>query len=88
MPYSDPIAGIADSPSQPSLKVFPNPTHNQVTIALGEGTPTDLSLYDIRGNRVITINNASGLISLNLSTLPQGIYILHCGHFVNRIVKL
>ncbi len=85
-PYSAPIVGI-NSASQPSLQVYPNPATSEVTIALGDGQPVDIDLYDIRGQKVRSLHQAGGIVSINLSGLPQGIYILRCGSHATKIVK-
>ncbi len=86
MPYSAPITGIAESPATQQVRVYPNPTRGIVTVELGNGT--DIDLYDIRGNKVLSRCNANGIVTLDISALPQGVYILRCGATVSRLVKL
>lgn len=86
-PYSAPIIGISDVATTQQVKVYPNPARDMVTVSMGT-TVADVAIYDIRGNKVLSRSNAQGVITFNLSSLPKGIYILHCGSTVSRLVKL
>ena len=88
MPYSAPIVGIDNVVSQPSLRVYPNPASSTVTVALGDGRTTDVEVYDIRGNKVISRSSVLGMVHLDVSSLPRGVYFIRCGSAVNRFVKL
>lgn len=55
-----------------SVKSFPNPTNEFVTISTEQ--KNDVIIFDAKGNKVVTgITNEK----LNVSTLPSGIYISH-----------
>lgn len=59
------------------VKIFPNPTPDQLTIQLKKGNITYLSLRDFQSKLIIEqrpIHTSSTII--NLDTLPTGIYIL------------
>lgn len=88
MPYSAPIVDISQASQQPSVKIYPNPAHNSLTVSLGEGTSTNIDIYDIRGNRVLSVADASGLVNVDISALANGIYIIRCGSHVSRIAKM
>ncbi|MBQ7062149.1 MAG: T9SS type A sorting domain-containing protein [Bacteroidales bacterium] len=85
-PYSAPITGITTLATQPSVRVYPNPATERVTVSLGEGRAVDVALYDIRGRMLQHIPAVRGTVVLNTSTLPAGIYILHCGYESTRLV--
>ncbi|MBW6514186.1 MAG: T9SS type A sorting domain-containing protein [Candidatus Syntrophosphaera sp.] len=80
-----------------SLSIHPNPARGSITLDPGtklEGA-LDVSLYNPRGQRVKTWNFISpdtGPLSLDLRTLPAGIYFLRLrdtrGSRVKRFVKL
>ncbi len=66
-----------------SLQAFPNPASNEIRFefSLGEKNNTDLSIYNLTGQKVMTIINEplqSGRYSIhkNISDLPAGNYLL------------
>jgi hypothetical protein len=89
MPYSAPIAGINEQPTANSqLSIYPNPAHDLLSVALGDGNPANIDIFDIRGNKVLSIPSASGFLRIDISSLPKGIYILRSASTVSRFVKL
>lgn len=88
MPYSPAIVGTSTVPEQPSMKVYPNPAHDLITVALGEGTCTDIEVLNIRGHMVKSLSQAHGLVTIDLSNLPKGVYFVRCGSEVIRLVRL
>ena len=64
------------------LSVTPNPVFNTTTLRIGSSTPTKLKLLlvDTRGavvqNRDVSILQGSNSLSLDMSSLPTGYYIL------------
>ena len=67
---------IADS----GIVVFPNPTNNILNIATSSEI-SSMSLYDINGRAAYSCKNCSqaqinGVNTINVSTFPQGIYLL------------
>ena len=74
--------GVAPVDGQASsLSVYPNPA--TATLAV-EGTG-ELTLIDMRGRRLIT---ATAPTTLDISSLPAGIYLLRCGGEVRRVIKM
>jgi hypothetical protein len=55
-----------------SLKVYPNPTINSLTIESAE-TPQSIEIYDITGQLQLSNNNSKVIIT---NTLESGIYII------------
>ena len=86
-PYSAPIAAIENVSLSPSVTVYPNPAKDMVTVALGEGLPMDISLYDLRGLKVMEKKKVQGVVHLNIRHLQGGVYVLHCGEKTARIIK-
>jgi len=67
------------------ISIYPNPTNGNITVeGLEQGS---VSLFDMTGRCMIqrTVNGCT--INLDLSTLPQGIYILRNGSQVKKVVK-
>ena len=76
---SQPV-GIAEY--EKTVMVYPNPTHDFLTVELSDGMVIDgIALYDIQGRLVETHNFASlqqpVTIKLDIRNLPAGTYILH-----------
>ena len=63
--------------------IFPNPVENTLNIGISENNTSTLSITvsDITGKKILTndysLNNGGGNISLNVSTLMSGIYVLN-----------
>ena len=85
MPYSAPhevgIVGVENA----SLQVWPNPTAGLLTVKLP--VEADLQVYDMMGRQLMRRHAAEGTLTLDLSSLPQGVYLLRAAGYVSRIVK-
>lgn len=70
-----------------NLRLYPNPATDRITV---EGLPKDspLDIYDMQGRRVRHMDVCSERISLDLNTLPSGLYLLSAGDSKKIIVKL
>ncbi|MCR4829006.1 MAG: M6 family metalloprotease domain-containing protein [Bacteroidales bacterium] len=67
------------------LKLYPNPTTGVVTVeCLGHETVT---LYNMKGQTVMQVNATGQTLTLDLSTLPHGVYMLRSSKGVAKIVK-
>ncbi len=73
------LTGASDANS-PKLRVFPNPVSEdrQVTLQVWDDEPTDITIYiyDLSGRVLFEQIYANGMITLDLSDLHPGIYIL------------
>lgn len=77
----DPV-GI-DSPVAPaSLRVYPNPTTDHVTVQ-ADGL---VLLTDLQGRELLRLT-VHGSARLDLTSLPAGTYLVRCGNSVQRIIK-
>ncbi len=60
------------------LKIYPNPVANQLFIQHqnfnGQG---EFQIYDLNGRMVLSDNANSGLFSVDVSHLSQGVYVVH-----------
>lgn len=60
----------------PGAKIYPNPATSSITIA-GAGSGTELLLYDVTGALQLEQTlRSSRAVNLNISHLPDGIYLL------------
>ena len=80
---------ISQHPSQPSsFSVYPNPAIDCITVGpTSQNTP--LELRDINGRtlQVVKPTNKQPTI-LDISHLPAGVYLLHCGGATAKVVKV
>jgi len=71
-----------------SLVVYPNPTRTTATITSNNGTIESLKITDITGKVIRTMNVNSNIISINVSDLSTGIYLLELKNSKQeRVVK-
>lgn len=80
------------SPASPSVRVFPNPTRDQVRIAYqGRGQIQRINLLDAQGRILTTAFSQERQTSLDLSSLPAGLYLLTVdtprGRLTEKIIK-
>lgn len=68
-----------------SYKIYPNPVHTQMTIDLGLAVEKEFRLYNPIGELVLTGVLNSQISTIDLSSLPSNVYILH---IENQLIKL
>jgi hypothetical protein len=80
------IVTIAQTGKGKGLKVYPNPVLNTLTVENTEGS--DFQILNLLGQQVLTGKTPpSGAGGLDVSTLPQGTYILKVGTEQAKFVK-
>jgi len=75
----DTICGIINSFADTDLKeimVYPNPSKINFTIEMPLGEEFDLSIFDVTGNLVISLDNISGHIIFKNNRLLNGVYFV------------
>ena len=74
---TDPLVDV--STEKASLKVYPNPAKDMVTVVMPEATGAIVSLTDINGKLVKSLVVAAGQTEtiLNVNDLSQGVYVLN-----------
>ena len=79
-----------DEQSLVNAKLYPNPTSGQLSIET-EGM-TEVSVYDLVGQRLMQIATADGKVSLDMSQLHNGIYFIKVntakGSMTQLVVKM
>ena len=70
-----------------SLSVYPNPASERVSIVMNGSESTDAILFDINGRAVTTMTLHEGLNTVEISDLPQGVYMLRANGAVHKIIK-
>lgn len=71
------------------VKIFPNPATDQLRIQLSEvsGRHTELTLFSLIGEQILTDNFSTQDHTLSLPSLPTGIYLLRVRHEDSMINK-
>jgi len=59
-----------------SFKTYPNPTSSQINLLFDNVEDKTIQLIDVLGNVVLTEQNNSNNIQLNLSNYPKGVYFV------------
>ena len=59
-----------------SFKTYPNPTSSQVNLLFDEINDKTIYLTDVIGNQILTFENNSNNIQLDLTSYPKGIYFV------------
>lgn len=78
-------AGIRDIDAD-DMQLVPNPARDIVTLNGIGTTPQKAILYSTAGVKLMEQTVTDGAI-LNISHLPEGLYILRCGNRMAKIVK-
>jgi hypothetical protein len=72
------------------LNLFPNPTSGEVTVDFTPwaGKPALLEVYDLQGRRVrrLEFDEANGPTPVDMSNLPDGVYLFRVGEVQQRVV--
>ncbi|MBS1647444.1 MAG: T9SS type A sorting domain-containing protein [Bacteroidetes bacterium] len=74
---------------QTSFKIYPNPaTENiQIQIERNASHTQELFIYDMLGNELKKIDCKQNNLSVNISTLPQGVYFIRIGTSTQKFIK-
>ena len=74
---SDIFVSTAETTQDISLKVFPNPASERVTISHdGQWKDASVSLYDAVGKSVYTARFTSNTLDINIGHLAKGVYFV------------
>jgi hypothetical protein len=73
------------------FKVFPNPTQGEVVVALPSNAPSKIQVYSLQGSLVYETSHNEQQFAINLSQLPNGVYLIQCEQdgkrFFRKVVK-
>ena len=76
-PDSVTIAGIESiHPTTPSIRVFPNPTSDRVTVQSNTGRIHSLTVVDVQGKQVAFITPDDQTVELDTRAWPSGMYLI------------
>ncbi|MCD7972203.1 MAG: T9SS type A sorting domain-containing protein, partial [Candidatus Azobacteroides sp.] len=66
---------ISENKTGTSVLIFPNPVEKEVTVEAQEAI-TSILLYDINGKIIRQFSSLSSSVTLNLTDLPSGYYLI------------
>jgi thiol-disulfide isomerase/thioredoxin len=74
----DKTTGTEDIIVDTKFEVYPNPATNNINVDLSniEATPERISVIDLIGNEIIVANTQKELKSLDVSSIPTGLYFV------------
>lgn len=78
-------ASIEPSSTATTFKLYPNPATNKITVRLAKAST--LSIYDMTGRIVFTRQARSGNNTIDIASLPQGVYFLKTATHTTKLIK-
>jgi hypothetical protein len=84
---------ITDLETSEGLKIYPNPTNGEITIRMenGEWRMENVEFFDMNGKRVYVAKPQFSIfnsqLTINISHLPNGTYIVKIGNSFAKIIK-
>ena len=79
--------GTKDFDLENSLKLYPNPTKDFVTIEINSQDITKLNVFDVNGHSVLSKKLNSSPSTVNISHLSQGVYMFEISNETGKTVK-
>lgn len=70
----DPCTGITSTTSESSFSAYPNPTSAAFTLAFNNGLDKQITVSDLTGKVVYSVNTNVSSLSINLSEFANGMY--------------
>lgn len=74
------IPGVEET----SISIYPNPATSTITLS---GINGNVVIYDIMGKKVKTMDISEGFATIDVSSLPNGLYIIHAGTASTKFIK-
>src|SRR5690606_24016039 len=76
-----------DEASFQEIEIFPNPVKNRLYIKMPDGyDEVEISIYDVRGNSIISYLSQDTQAQIDISHLESGVYFLIVKNKLNKVV--
>lgn len=85
--FNPDITSVDQVTNQNGLKIFPNPTNDKFTIE-GNLAQYQIELSDAVGRSLRSINTNESSHTIDISTLPKGLYILKIKNKHNELIEI
>ena len=86
-----PSLGVKELVPSQSLKIYPNPTMNYVSVEMGDdwnsSKPASVTVYDFQGRLVLTQSVMDSHFQIDMSNFPSGFYLIKVGNSVGKVIK-
>ena len=69
-----------------SISVYPNPTADMLIVE-GVTAKETINIYSLNGNQVLSVMTQEGVNTINVSGLPNGIYLLKYANESFKLIK-
>ena len=76
--------GVEEVESNNHITVYPNPAEGQVNVTLNKNA--EVTVYNIMGQVVMTVEGRMGINTLDISTLNSGIYFISAGNDTQKFI--
>lgn len=80
------LVGVENKGILEEIKIYPNPTHNKISLNLKVNTKISIEIYNILGENIWS-NNIAWSEDIDVSSLVKGVYILEINVGNSSIVK-
>ncbi len=88
--YNDAVYSIGKSTTDRCLSVYPNPSHGLVTIVVDDALGFEYKVFDFTGKTVLNSKVQDHIITLDLSGLSKGVYLIsvitETKHLVQKVI--
>ena len=71
-----------------SISIYPNPTSGTIHISGDDLAGKVFDVYNLAGSKVKSLRKEADQITFNLDDLQQGVYLIRCGVFNQRMIVL
>jgi hypothetical protein len=91
--YSDPVVVFCSIPAgvnqvlQEETMLSPNPVQNLITLRHPHAPGQQLRIFDSAGNALRQLEADTDIVTIDVSDLSPGLYLLKIGHYCMRFVK-
>jgi hypothetical protein len=75
------------SSAQENLRIYPNPVNSQLTIEMEIAEEKEYRIYSIIGELVSRGRLNSNINTIDLSSLPQNVYVLNIDNHSIKLIK-
>ena len=80
------VASLPEVPERSEIQVYPNPTTGHVSVLID--TPATIEVADISGRIVLVQQMFAGRNTVDLGTLPEGLYLLRTANGALRTARV